>query len=127
MNFRISPFVFRALALGWALAIVILSLAPLDGPDLPGSDKSLHFLAYFVLTLGLLLGFVDQGSVRSVSIVLASSVMLGAAVELLQPVTGRHRDLLDLAANVAGAVGALVIWLATRALADKLRSRRRDS
>ena len=127
MNFRISPFVFRALALGWALAIVILSLAPLDGPDLPGSDKSLHFLAYFVLTLGLLLGFVDQGSVRSVSIVLASSVMLGAAVELLQPVTGRHRDLLDLAANVAGAAGALVIWLATRALADKLRARRRDS
>lgn len=106
----------RILSILVLLAILFLSFAPVSGPDFPDSDKWGHLFAYMVLSLLLCLGFVPRGRrpamLGAIALVWLVSTLLGAAVELLQPLTGRYRDILDLAANATGgAIGSTLGWI----------------
>lgn len=107
--------VSRIAAIAVLLAIIVLSLMPLSAP--PGlpkwSDKVEHGLAYFALSFFFFLGFPKAASRPALSILcLSSIILLGLAIEVIQPRVGRDFDLLDLAAD---AVGAVLGWAAALA------------
>lgn len=103
---------------GIALAIV-LSLVPMPAPPLPipEGDKLGHFLTWFALT-----AWYAQlaGSTRELALRALGFAALGAALEMLQSLTGwRHgNDPYDMLANAAGALAgfALGVTPARRAL-----------
>ena len=47
-------------------------------------------------------------------------VVLGAAIEIIQPAFGRHRELADLYADSAGALAGVGVGLMCRALLGRL-------
>ncbi len=94
-------------ALGVALVIALLSLLPADRlPDVGGNDKLHHLLAYAALGL---LATLRRQDARAVLTTLLAITAYGAAIELLQPLSGRFMEAGDLLANAIGAgLGALV-------------------
>ena len=108
----------RNLALGLtaliALAIGVLSLIPLpQGPDLPGTDKTHHLIAYGALVLPL-----ATLAPRSLLWLVPLALAYGGAIELIQPFTGRFGEWLDLAANGTGLLlGAGLGLILNRVLA----------
>lgn len=77
------------------------------------SDKSLHFLAYLVLTFLFWFTFKPEQKVRwhkaTVWLTLCLIIAYGVADELVQSHTGRTCDAMDIAANAAGTLTALLI------------------
>ncbi|HET6428906.1 MAG TPA: PKD domain-containing protein [Phycisphaerae bacterium] len=123
----------------WALvvaaggAIVVLSLCPPGMLNTRCDDKKLHALAYGVLTMLLLRAITGNGAlVRSltaavkavdrrvglvkVCLVLAAVMVVGTAIEFVQPMFGRDRSVRDIAANLAGGCLAVLLWQAGRML-----------
>jgi VanZ family protein len=102
----------RALTVCLALVIVLLSLLPLPQPpvaDFLLADKIGHALAYLVLSFLVFASQLPGPRLRLVLAAVGSSVALGALMELIQPLTHRHRELGDLLANLVGStVGALL-------------------
>jgi VanZ family protein len=103
---------FRWILTGLVSAIIlVLSLIP----QLPHamnpfsySDKLEHFAAYFVLGLCLCISIEQGNSRRALIIAAACAFAYGALIEFLQFFTHRQPELLDLAANLLGALcGAL--------------------
>jgi len=115
--------------------VTALSLVP-SPPVMPSfrfADKLEHFAAYLVLgALGVAffrsLGRVDaparggRAGLGSAFASFAAALVLGAAIEFLQPLAGRTLDPADLACNAAGA--ALGTISALFALRRAARSRR---
>jgi VanZ family protein len=110
---------------------VLFVLAHIPMPDIVrkagASDKTLHFLAYMVLVF-LLWGAIEsyqkvQWRKAAVWWLLLLAVGYGAIDEWLQGYVGRTPDLMDLLADVTGAVTSLVLlsildfWLAATAVA----------
>lgn len=102
------------LLLYWPL-IFILTHIPLKLDllvQLQASDKSLHFLVYFILSF--LLYFATESaqklSLKSIKFWLLFSALLvyAAADEWLQGLVGRSCDFLDFIANLTGVVAAFV-------------------
>jgi VanZ family protein len=93
-----------------AVAIVVVSLLPIPQPELsrfPLADKIAHALAYLVLSFLLFASQLPGPWVRVLLVAIGGSFILGGAIELVQPLTMRHRELADLAANLLGsAIGA---------------------
>ena len=102
--------VLRATAFATLTAIMVLLLGPatpieLD-PSYPTGDKIAHFLAFGILlwTFGILVP-------KQTRIALAmSAVLVGGLVEVIQGLTGRDAEWLDLAADAAGVATALGVW-----------------
>lgn len=95
----------------YTLLIIVLSLIP--GPDLPDvhlSDKASHLLAYAGLS-ALLVAAINLRRVSAQSLVLALLManVLGIGLELIQPISGRSRDVYDMLANFAGSLIGLGI------------------
>ena len=90
--------------LGLAL-ITLLSLIPLPQlPEVPGSDKTHHVLAYALLMLP---AFLVQARKRYLLLVLF--LAWSGVIELVQPLVNRYGEWPDLAANFAGLIcGAIV-------------------
>ena len=92
--------------------ITALSLWPLPTlPDVPGSDKTHHFIAYCALTLPVALHFPKRWTA-----IIPSVVLYSGAIELIQPYVNRYGEWMDLAANAVGAVIGLglaktILWL----------------
>jgi len=97
--------------------IILLSLLPTSNfPDIPffsGEDKWIHFCMY----LGL--GFVACWSLDmrgkpmpSLYLLLAGVFAWGVLMEVLQRLmsNGRGMDVLDMLANLAGAVAGLIVY-----------------
>jgi hypothetical protein len=79
-------------------AIATLSLWPAEHlPQVPGSDKTHHFISYGMLMLPLAL----QKPKHWLWIALGFASFSGA-IEIIQPYVNRYGDWLDMAANVAG-------------------------
>lgn len=107
------------LALTWTLVILIASLVSLGNMpsvEVPGKDKTIHFIFYFVLTL--LWNFALQKKYKIWSlkyIIVVSVIIFGIIIEVLQGVLTKNRqaDVYDVIANSAGALFALIIifWL----------------
>ena len=83
-------------------AIWILSLIPPTGIPMPSSDKSGHFIAYFVTMAWFILCY------QQTTIIAGALIGMGILLEFLQGLTGyRQFDLLDMLANSGGV---MVAW-----------------
>jgi len=117
MLFSSKPWLRITLSIIYLVLIVLLSLLPTsDLPDIPffsGEDKWIHFLMY----LGL--GFVASWSLDRkgkpmppLYVLLAGLFMWGVLMEVLQRLmsNGRGMEILDMLANLAGAVAGLMVY-----------------
>ncbi len=90
-----------------ACIITVLSLWPLTTlPDVPGSDKIHHFIAYCSLMFPV--AFVKRERLYWYYFVLLA---FSGLIELLQPLVNRYCDWKDLLAN---AIGLLCGWAIAR-------------
>lgn len=89
------------------------------------SDKVEHAASYVVLGACAFL-VLRRRSAAGFLLVLGACSAYGGVIEMVQPLVGRTRDVLDFAADVAGsAAGAALALLADRACkAVKARARR---
>lgn len=97
---------------GFTLALItVLSLTPISElPDVPGSDKGHHLIAYFTLALPAAL----HGG-RRWFLLMPMFLLWSGAIELIQPLVNRHSEWLDLAANCSGlGLGAITGYLIRR-------------
>jgi VanZ family protein len=115
--FSLKPWLRITLGLIYLVLIILLSLLPTSNlPDIPffsGEDKWIHFCMY----MGL--GFVacwslDMRGKRmpSLYMLLAGVFAWGVLMEILQRLmsNGRGMELLDMLANLAGAVAGLIVY-----------------
>jgi VanZ family protein len=120
---KTHPFVrFQLPALLWALVIFIASSIPAHSiPNFAifSQDKLLHLLIYFILTGLVYISLVHQTRVSALArnpllwAILLSS-FYGATDEFHQSFTGRSADMLDLLADIAGALLLGVVVLVVR-------------
>ena len=90
------------LAAGCFLAIGYLSLAPLaELPEVPGSDKIHHLIAYSLLAF---FAIVPRTTSQAVVAALLAVIAYGALIEMLQPMVNRYGEFNDFLANGVGAV-----------------------
>lgn len=101
-----------------AVGIVVISVTAdpnVKGMDFAGADKVGHAIAYFTLTLLLLLaGSWRPGRTESAwsspAPALLIAVAYGGALEVVQGAVGRDAQFLDLLADALGALLALAVW-----------------
>lgn len=108
-----------AVTIGFWVAIFIATHIPADRlPDVPGSDKTAHFVAYFILAGLLYISTRLTNPTRTWlgATVIAIAMIYGAIDELLQPLVGRHGDLDDWLYDVAGATTAVLLLATIRRL-----------
>lgn len=90
----------------WAAAVLLVGTLRLEPMSLPtGSDKAAHFIMYGVG--GALAAWAGrkQGSAGAAWVALLLVILTGVADELHQgTVPGRDSDIMDLAADTAGAL-----------------------
>jgi VanZ family protein len=108
--------VLRAGSVVLTLGIVVLSLGPApEERTIEISDKVIHGLSYFSLTLAVLLAWVGRPARPAQPLRIALWVTLvivsgGGLVELAQTLVSRQTEALDALANTAGAGLALGLW-----------------
>ena len=106
--------VSRVLVFAVAAAILLLSLLPRPPMSFGGlrwSDKIGHLLAYFLWGGLLYLALPGRPAdlpVRRLFLTVLIGIGFGGLIELLQPFTGRSRELLDLLSDALGAGGGAV-------------------
>lgn len=108
----------------YAAFLLIVSLLP-DGnlPSVPNwfslfsPDKVAHFGAYGLFALLLSVSFSKSRIKRVVLYAVSVAAVYGVVMEILQGIsgTGRHFDLVDMVANLLGAIlGGFVYYLFTQ-------------
>ena len=92
--------------------------------EVPGKDKTAHFLFYFVLTL--LWNFALQKKYKNRAlkyIIVFALIFYGIVIEILQGFLTKNReaDIYDVMANSAGALVALIFifWLKNKTFEKK--------
>lgn len=106
-----------ALLITGVLAVVVgaLTMTPPSGIDMPGNaDKYAHAIAFAALALPLSL--VRPRWIPALFLVLTT---YGAAIEILQPLVGRSRDIADLGADAGGILCGVVVGLLLRRLVQR--------
>lgn len=113
MDTRRRKTIFIVLFILWTVFVLYASLAPGDElpvqnwwDRIPYFDKIVHFGFYFV-EMVILLFLFDLKGLRQLW-ALAGILMFSGAVEIVQPFFGRSKDVYDLAANLLGALSAVV-------------------
>lgn len=100
--------IVRAVCIASALSIVVLSLVPLQEPpigDFALADKIGHASAYFVLAFLVFASLLPGPRLRLALLAACGCLLLGGAIELVQPLVERNREVGDLAANAIGSAG----------------------
>jgi hypothetical protein len=96
---------WRTLTLMILAAITVLSLWPLERlPEMSGSDKIHHYIAYVGLMLPTALRLPRRWLLLALLFLLWSG-----AIELIQPWVNRYGEWADLAANGAGLLTGLLL------------------
>jgi VanZ family protein len=117
------PFIrFQLPALLWAVTIFIASSIPaysIPNFAIFSQDKLLHFLVYFIFTSLVYIALIHQSrfpalSQRPLLWSIFIAAIYGALDEFHQSFTGRNADVLDLLADVAGAMFLVAIVLVVR-------------
>ena len=91
-----------------AVLIGILSLTPLQSlPEIPGTDKAHHLIAYLVLALP-----TSLAKVRSIKMLAPLYITYGGVIELIQPYVNRYGEMLDFGVNTLGVVIGSIIGIA---------------
>ncbi len=124
---RLSERNLFVLALLWTIAITVASLisvGEMPKVDLPGNDKTIHFLFYFVLTLLWYVALERKYKNRLLKfLIVGASIIYGIIIEILQGVLTQNRqaDVYDALANSAGAFLALLVifWLNSKTFQNK--------
>jgi VanZ family protein len=102
-------------ALSWTLLITILSLVSLGNVqtiEVPGKDKTVHFIFYFVLTILWYFALQNKYKHKSLKFVIVLfAIIYGIIIEALQEelTKDRRADLYDVFANASGAISALFV------------------
>jgi len=112
------------------IASAYLGLAPLTVPSLPSykqSDKVLHFVTFFLLTL-CFYWIIETNRRRNLQLaVFVCTIILGIGSEVVQGLlpNGRDFDPYDIVANILGTLPALAIctWYHRRMLERKRLSK----
>jgi VanZ family protein len=115
------------IAVSWTALIGILCL--IKSGDLPslhisGTDKYVHFIFHFIFTL-LWATYASQNKkghkIKNTLIVVGYSLMYGILIEFLQETltTTRHADILDVIANLTGALTAFLVFVMLKATLTK--------
>lgn len=103
----------------WAVAIYLLSLAPLnevetiDRFSFPGADKLGHLFAYAMLSLLILRGWQREKMppIGLHGFVFALCVVFGVMIEIHQSFTPyRTFEVYDILANASGALLGQIVW-----------------
>ncbi len=137
--------VLRVLTASSILLVIFMSLlSPSRLPSsvhfFPYEDKVLHTGAYFVIAFLMILSSVRkvyQPSARDflsenrriIVYTFLTVFLLGVAIELLQPLTGRSMEFLDVIADTFGALAGIaaalkILRIVARRLVDAERTRR---
>jgi VanZ family protein len=97
------------------VSILIATLAAIPESNLTTNhDKSLHVFSFALLVLPL--GFSRVHSALTIFII---AIVLGGTIELIQPVFGRSRELLDLVADGVGAAMGIALCIAIHAMRSR--------
>lgn len=113
----------------WALAIAAAMLLPSD--NIPQSklfsyDKIGHLGVYMILTLLLLISFVDkeqfiENKIKAAIAPLTICIVYGSILEFLQQyIPGRASDWYDFLANTSGAVLGTIVFVTFSKLSLRL-------
>lgn len=93
--------------------------------EVPGNDKTVHFIFYFVFTLLWYFALekkIKKGSLKFV--IVGAAIIYGIIIEVLQGVLTQDRqaDIYDALANSGGAIVALLVifWLNIKTFEKKL-------
>ncbi len=126
--FRSSGLAYQKLWLAFGVSLVLLllygSLAPAKAlPPLGGSDKFWHAGTYFVV-----MAYFAQiyTSMRARLFIAVALMVLGVAIEFIQPYVNRQFDWFDALANSIGVAAALLLSLSPlgsilRSVDDRLK------
>jgi len=107
------------LSFGLLLLVTMLSLMPADHlPSVSGSDKVRHALAYFVI--GLPVAWLKPAHWYWL---LAGIFVWSGVIELLQPLSNRFAEWLDLLANGVGVMLAYAVSLVLIKFGDSFSSK----
>jgi VanZ family protein len=105
LAFTILSVIYIALLL---LGGTILNVS--DASKTPGFDKALHFIGFFILAFLLILTFTNYSIKNKLLITFLAAIFIGIMIEFIQLfIPARTFSLLDLAADLAGIVLALVL------------------
>jgi VanZ family protein len=96
---------------------------PPTGSSFPFLDKLEHLAAFAALGFFTLFALGGQG-LRPLVTAILLCVGWGIAIELVQPLVGRSRELADVGADLAGAALGAGAAVAARRLAQLVRGRR---
>jgi len=90
--------------------ITILSLFPFPVlPEVPGSDKTHHLIAYSVLATPVVLA-----NPRNLLLYLFLLIIYGGLIEIIQPYVNRYGEWLDFLANTIGVISTYIAVLIYR-------------
>ena len=115
--FSSKPWVRITLSILYLILIVLLSLLPTsDFPDIPlfsGEDKWIHFCMYLGLGFAASWSLDRKGKpMPPIYLLLASLFLWGVLMEVMHRLmsNGRGMEILDMLANLAGAVAGLMVY-----------------
>ncbi len=90
-----------------AFGIIWLSLTPLpELPDVPGTDKTHHIVAYAILAIPTAFAYPKR-----ILVMAFTYILLGGMIELIQPFVCRYGEWLDFTANLSGVIFGSFIGL----------------
>jgi VanZ family protein len=114
---RLRTLSLAALVGYWVVLVVVTHIPTVPQP-LASSDKYQHFVAYGGLALLIAWAWSLRAPFgwKQALLVLALVGLQGAFDEVTQPLFGRHADVTDWRADMIGAVVAVVVFSAVRAL-----------
>lgn len=100
----------------WIASFIATHIPAQRLPDVRVNDKTVHFIAYFILAALLYISTRLTNPARTWlgATVIAIAMIYGAIDELLQPLVGRNADMDDWLYDVAGATCAVFLLAAIR-------------
>jgi VanZ family protein len=84
-------------------------------PEVPGKDKTLHFIAYFIAALLCHAAFASPARpLRKIFLVVLALMTMGVLDEVTQPYVNRTCDICDWIADISGIAVATLLYLAQK-------------
>jgi VanZ family protein len=112
-NLLKHPWLMKIITSLYLALLLTLTHLPKLGPlpEVPGKDKTLHFVAYFIAALFCHVAFASQARpLRKLFLIVASLMTMGALDEITQPYVNRTCDICDWFADISGIGVATILY-----------------